>query len=524
MKRAALYARFSSDRQNERSCRDQLDLCRAWAEKQGIIVVAEYDDAAVSGASTVNRLGLGRMMRDAREGLFDVVICEALDRLSRDQADLATIKKQLKFLEIGIATVQDGEVGAMHIGLKGLMGEMYLADLAQKTRRGQSARVRAGASGGGRSYGYDPAPGKPGELTVNETEAAVVRRIFAEYARGKTPREIVAGLNREGIPGPRGGPWNASTINGSRDRANGILRNRLYVGEIVWNRQRFVKDPDTGKRVSRKNPESEWLTAPAPHLAIVDRKVWDKAAARQSAHAAYPPSKARKPVHLLSGLVKCACCGGGFTIINRDRMGCSAVRERGTCDNRTMIARSEIERRVVESLRRHLCDPAMTAEFVRAYHERRRQLVDENRSSRGERERRLAELTRAIDRGIAAILDGTAPDGLGPRVQQMEREAADLRAAIADDGPAPIQIHPAAADRYAQMAADLQAHLSGSRSDRISGKIREMIDRIEIGRKTGEEPAPITVHGFLAELIPARRGKVVAGARNSHSPTVTMVA
>jgi site-specific DNA recombinase len=168
MKRAALYARFRSDKQNERSCRDQLDLCRSWAEKRGgIIIVAEYADEAVSGASTINRLGLGRMMRDARDGAFDLVICEALDRLSRDQADLATIKKQLTFLEIGISTVQDGDVGAMHIGLKGLMGEMFLADLAQKTRRGQRARVATGASGGGRSYGYDPVPGRPGEMTIN---------------------------------------------------------------------------------------------------------------------------------------------------------------------------------------------------------------------------------------------------------------------------------------------------------------------------------------------------------------------
>src|SRR5690554_228703 len=232
MKRAAIYARFSSERQNERSCRDQTDLCAAWAERQGYIVVASYDDQAISGASTINRLGLGRLMRDARDRAFDVVICEALDRLSRDQADLATIKKQLTFLDIGISTVQDGEVGAMHIGLKGLMGEMFLADLAQKTRRGLRARVNAGASGGGRSYGYEAVEGKPGELRVIEREAAVVRRIFAEYAAGRTPRQIVADLNRDGIPGPRGGNWNASTVNGSRERRNGIIQNRLYAGEI----------------------------------------------------------------------------------------------------------------------------------------------------------------------------------------------------------------------------------------------------------------------------------------------------
>ena len=178
MKRAAIYARFSSDRQNERSSRDQIALCSGWAERQGLAVVDAYTDDAVSGASTINRMGLAQLMRDAGAGLFDVVVCEALDRLSRDQADLAQLKKRLSFLDIKIMTVQDGEVGAMHIGLKGLMGEMFLADLAQKTHRGLRARVNAGQSGGGCAYGYAPVPGEPGRMRIVEAQAGIVRRIF----------------------------------------------------------------------------------------------------------------------------------------------------------------------------------------------------------------------------------------------------------------------------------------------------------------------------------------------------------
>lgn len=196
MKRAAIYARFSSDRQNERSCHDQIDLCTAWAERQGIEIVATYDDSAISGASKVNRAGLAGLMRDARARRFDIVLAEALDRLSRDQADLAGIKKDLAFLDIAIMTVQDGLVGAMHIGLKGLMGELYLADLSQKTHRGQSARVRGGGAGGGRSYGYQPGR-EAGEMSVIPAEADVVRRIFEEYAAGETPRAIARELHDE---------------------------------------------------------------------------------------------------------------------------------------------------------------------------------------------------------------------------------------------------------------------------------------------------------------------------------------
>ena len=88
MRRAVIYARFSSDKQTERSIDDQVALCRAYCEREGLLVGEVYDDRAISGASTVNRIGLLRLMRDAGAGKFDVVIAEALDRISRDQEDL----------------------------------------------------------------------------------------------------------------------------------------------------------------------------------------------------------------------------------------------------------------------------------------------------------------------------------------------------------------------------------------------------------------------------------------------------
>jgi hypothetical protein len=140
------------------------------------------------------------------------------------------------------------------------MSALFLKDLAQKTRRGQIGRVRAGRIPGGKSYGYDVI--KDGEdrgrRSINPVEADIVRRIFREYATGKGPLAIVRDLNREGVPGPTGRHWNASALLGSPKRRNGILNNELYIGQIVYNRQRFLKDPATGRRISRENPEKEW--------------------------------------------------------------------------------------------------------------------------------------------------------------------------------------------------------------------------------------------------------------------------
>lgn len=134
--------------------------------------------------------------------------------------------------------------------------------------------VREGRHNGGRSYGYRPVLGRPGVLEIDDTEAATVREIFDLYLDDYTARDIAARLNKRRVPGPRGGVWNASTINGSRTRRNGILQNDLYAGQIIWNRQSFIKDPETGKRISRPNPRDQWMHANAEHLRIIDAKTW----------------------------------------------------------------------------------------------------------------------------------------------------------------------------------------------------------------------------------------------------------
>jgi hypothetical protein len=126
-----------------------------------------------------------------------------------------------------------------------------------------------------------------GERAIDPAESAIVARIFDEYASGQPPRKIAARLNAEGIPGPRGGTWSGSTINGSQQRRNGILNNELYLGHLVWNRQRFVKDPETGKRVSRGNPKHEWITTDVPSLRIIDDDTWSEVQALKARFAGW---------------------------------------------------------------------------------------------------------------------------------------------------------------------------------------------------------------------------------------------
>ena len=164
MKSAAVYARYSSYKQSETSIEDQIALCREFAARNAFEIVSIYSDAAKSGSSLFGRSGLLSLLADAQNRAFEAVLVENLDRISRDQEDIAGVYKRLSFSGVEITQVHGGKADKMQVWLRGLLGSIYLQDLADKTHRGLSGRVAAGKSAGGKAYGYRPVRGEPGEL------------------------------------------------------------------------------------------------------------------------------------------------------------------------------------------------------------------------------------------------------------------------------------------------------------------------------------------------------------------------
>src|SRR3984893_9681958 len=343
MLRVALYARYSTDNQSVASIGDQFRICREHVGREGWQVIDTYQAPALPVASVILRPGVQSLLQDAQRGKFDIVLAEALDRVSRDQADVATLVTHLCFAGVQIVTLAEGEISELHVGLKGTMNALFLKDLAAKTHRGLRGRVEKGKSGGGALFGYKGGKGTDrggepvrGERKINEAEAAIVRRIFREFAVGKSPRAIATDLNRDGIPGPFGRSWGDTTIRGHACRGNGVVNNELYAGVLVWNRQRFIKDPNTGKRVSRPNPEAKWIRTKVPELGIVDDELWQRVKLRQAelakqfeattkgvrAARAERLNRLRRPAFLLSGLLACGCCSSKYGIVVNDRYGC----------------------------------------------------------------------------------------------------------------------------------------------------------------------------------------------------------
>lgn len=111
--RAAIYARYSSDQQRDASIDDQIEVCKRYIDREGWRMIEIYEDRALSGSSAI-RPGYQRMLIDGEAKRFDVIVVEALDRLGRNPADIATLHDRLSFAGIRLHAIATGEVTPMH--------------------------------------------------------------------------------------------------------------------------------------------------------------------------------------------------------------------------------------------------------------------------------------------------------------------------------------------------------------------------------------------------------------------------
>jgi site-specific DNA recombinase len=514
--KVAIYARYSSDNQRDASIADQFRICREFARKQNWTIAKEYSDHAVSGA-TLMRAGFQAMMASALRKEVEVVLAESLDRFSRDQEDTAGLFKRLTFAGVSIVTLAEGDITFLHIGLKGTMNAMYLQELADKTRRGLRGRIELGKAAAGISFGYrivrkfENGVVSTGEREIAAEEAAIIRRIFKDYAAGQSPIHIAKALNAEGVRGPRSAAWSSSTIHGNPKRGIGILHNELYVGRMVWNRQRFLKDPDTGKRVTRFNPESEWVTSDVPHLRIVDHELWSAVQARyasiQRNWSKAPEERRfnqfRRPKYLFSGLTKCGECGAGFIVYSREHLGCFGARGRGTCTNRLTISRKDIEERVLRALQEKLMRKEFFDEFCREFAKEMNRLRMEQRAGVNSAKREVARISTRIKKLLDLLLDDEISVEEGKaEIKALDSRRNELNAQLADADQPPPLLHPVIAELYHSKVEALADALR--REDarlEASEMLRGLIDSIVLIPQEGQ--LGIELKGNLAAMLAA---------------------
>jgi len=266
MIRAALYARFSTDKQRDASIDDQNRECERVAKASGLEVVSHFEDKGISGG-TATRPGYQALLTAARRGEFDVIVTEDISRLWRNRAEFGPRSAELEDLGIhcltcvGDDTRRDG--WGLVIQIKQAVAEHARREASYRTRRGLEGNAINGKSTGGRAFGYiaaaDAASGDV-EVEVHPEHAPIVRRVFELYADGMAPRAIAAKFNEEGIPSPGAswnrterrtdGKWLASTLHGDVKRGTGMLNNRRYIGVITWGRSEWKRSAVDSKKRS----------------------------------------------------------------------------------------------------------------------------------------------------------------------------------------------------------------------------------------------------------------------------------
>ena len=533
-KPAVVYARYSTDLQREASIKDQTDACRRYASNSGYDVVSTYHDAAISGASVVNRPGLQQLMHDAKRKGFSAVIVHAIDRLGRRLADLADLHDELTHLGIKLYTPELGEITPMHIAICGMMAQDQLRNIGSKTKNGQIGRASSGKIPSGIAFGYRALPPKVigktierGEREIVEAEAAIVRRIFQEFAGGKSPEAIARDLNSEGICGPGGREWLNTTIRGQKERGTGLLNNALYIGRLEWNRCSYVKNLRTGKREHRLNEAEVRVVIEVEHLRVIDDALWfrvkirqEKIEAKRKAIATTtgnPLNGARRPQFLLSGKLECGCCGHGFTVVDRAHYGCARRRAAGTCTNDHKIRRDDLEARVLRGIKQSL----LSEHLLAAFHQNvEAEIAKANKEQNGARKRQEAELAKAkkrIGNMVRAISDGGDFSSLKEELAGLESKRASLEAGLATpqivaptiDLPSNwVEAHRAEVERLEEALED-EATKESART-----AIQSLIERIVLTPVADGSGLKIEMEGALAGLLALSAGQKAGRPRS----------
>jgi site-specific DNA recombinase len=532
MMRAALYARFSTDNQNAASTADQLRLCRDLAAKMGAEVVGEFEDAGISGSAMANRPGVNALMALAQRRGCDVVITEHLDRSSRGGSDTWAIFEELESYGVRYVTVNQGEANSMKVGVAALVSVMQLEEGAKKTRRGLEGVVRSGRSAGGCAYGYDVRLSYDdrgerirGLREINPVEAAVVVRIFETYADGVSPLAIAAMLNAQGVPGPTGGPWRASTIHGSAKARTGVLRNELYRGERVWGRNTMVKNRRSGKRrVLPGQPAGAIQRQPVPDLRIVGEELWERVQDRLAAQSVTlqgQRSGQRRPKTLLGGLIRCGQCGGAMTRGGSgDHLRCSTRAEQGraACSNSRTPSYGAIEHRVLASIKANLLHPQAVLAAVGAFQKAMTEGRQQEAQGRLGLARELQDARNRIERLIHQVEEGMPWAAVSERHAALTRKAAELADEIATLPPEPkvIALHPAAAAMYRQRIEDFGSVLRSDHAAEATAAIRRLVFEVRFLPAERKGQFELDLAADLAPML-AVEGVELVRATNARS-------
>lgn len=438
----AIYVRKSTEQtgvsDEEKSVARQIDHAKAYAMKKGWTVLEEliFVDDGISGAEFVKRPGFIQLMNALKpRPTFQVLIMSEESRLGRESIETSYALKQI--IDAGVRVffyledrerTLDNAMDKVMLSLANFASEMERERAKQRTADAMLRKAKAGHVTGGKTYGYDNRAVLSAEghrlhvlRIVNQKEAAIVRQIFDMCAAGLGITRIAKQLNAEHVPAPRQSPrgWAPSAV-------REILHRELYRGQIVYGQLEKIVRGGTKRR--RLREEKDWVRVEAPDLRIIELDIWETVQAR----LAKSKGKGRSVVrdqdskYLLTGMARCAHCGGPMTIVGQDYhrrkgrfYGCSYYKTRGSsiCKNSLLVEQEYLDQIVLKSLHEAVAEEMIKVAVEKA--------LAKHRAGEGKKLDRQADIQRELS--LIEAYEENLVDAIG-KGQPMDPLLAKLRA------------------------------------------------------------------------------------------------
>ena len=435
-KKAAIYARVSSERQAEKdlSIAAQIKALQKYALERGWDVIGEYIDEAES-ARTANRPAFKDMIAMARKKTkpFDVILVWKLSRFARNREDSILYKSLLRKHGISVISinekVDETPAGYLLEGIIEVIDEFYSINLSQDTVRGMKENASRGFYNGGFApLGYQRKRVKIGiaqktKLIPDEKERTIIKKIFDMAVVGKGGKEIAKALNAEGIRTRTGKLFSTTAI-------NHILRNEVYIGTLVWRLKKHCY-----KTLNTVNSEDITRVSNC-HEALISSE--DFARVQQFLNMRRPISRHPRTIssqYLLSGLIRCGKCGSAM-------IGCWAKsgkyfyydcvqhqkKGKRACDCK-LISKDKLENFVIERIRENI----LTSENIKQLVEFVNDEVQKNNGLQKEQldgiSRDLGQVQSKLSKLYAILETGKVDiDDLAPRIKELRAQQKDLNA------------------------------------------------------------------------------------------------
>lgn len=418
---AFINARYSTDNQNPDSIEVQVEKCTAWCNQNGIPILGVFADEAVSGMKDT-RPRYAAMMEQLRMGLADTVVIYDQSRMFRKMTAWFAFRDELALLDVRVVSVTQPTIGKdlrdptnfVTEGTMALFNQMHALITRQKVMEKMRFMAKNGQYTGGKpALGYQV---EDGRLVICEAEAAIVRRIFSEYAGGMSYREILAGLNRDGLKTKRGNAFGNNSL-------HDLLKNEKYIGVLVYGASPYRED---GTRNTHAKDGADVIRLEDAVPKIIDKELFDivqkRMALNKRQQGGRPPVKRDYP---LKGKVFCAACKSAMNIsISRGDYfyyKCSGKKRTHQCESRPISA-EVLEKAVADAVRQILGNPQNVNHLISILRDQAEKIQASALTTLSSLIAERSNIQKQLDNAANAILQGLTSRTILEKVADLERQ------------------------------------------------------------------------------------------------------